>query len=135
TPLHEASRHGHQEIVNLLINAGADVNMEDKAGKTPYHVSTAFPTIRQILTARMDEVRLQKEACNALDEIATALSGHFQVVKILLEYGADVNSKGADLDTPLHDATENNHCDIVELLLEHGADPFARNVHDTEPID
>ncbi|CEP17993.1 hypothetical protein [Parasitella parasitica] len=71
TPLHEASRHGHHEIVSLLISAGADVNMENKSGKTPYHVSAAFPTIRQILTARMDEVRLEKEACNALDEIAS----------------------------------------------------------------
>ncbi|CAO0802582.1 unnamed protein product [Mucor circinelloides] len=71
TPLHEASRHGHEEIVSLLIAAGADVNMEDKAGNKPYHVSAAFPTIRQILTARMDEVKLEKEACNALDEIAS----------------------------------------------------------------
>jgi ankyrin repeat protein len=71
TPLHEASRHGHRDTVRFLIeSAGADVNMKDKAGDSPYHVSAAFPPIRQILTARMDEVRLEQETCNALDEIA-----------------------------------------------------------------
>ncbi|KAI7899596.1 ankyrin repeat-containing domain protein [Cokeromyces recurvatus] len=71
TPLHEASRHGHQDIVVFLINtAGVDVNMKDKDGMNPYHVSAAYPPIRRILTARMDEVRLEKEACDALDEIA-----------------------------------------------------------------
>ncbi|RCH89275.1 hypothetical protein CU098_007406, partial [Rhizopus stolonifer] len=72
TPLHEASRHGHYETVNYLIySAGADVNMNDKSGKNSYQVSAAYPLIRQLLTARMDEVRLEKEACNALDEIAS----------------------------------------------------------------
>ncbi|KAL0139532.1 ankyrin repeat-containing domain protein [Mucor lusitanicus] len=83
TPLHEASRHGHEEIVRLLIAAGADVNMEDKAGNKPYHVSAAFPTIRQMLTARMDEVRLEKEACNALDEIASKTASRNEPVRQL----------------------------------------------------
>ncbi|KAI8334078.1 ankyrin repeat-containing domain protein [Choanephora cucurbitarum] len=72
TPLHQASHHGHVETVKYLISsAGADVNMKDKSGKNPYHVSASYPLIRQLLTARMDEVRLEKEACNALDEIAS----------------------------------------------------------------
>ncbi|KAI8384032.1 ankyrin repeat-containing domain protein [Blakeslea trispora] len=72
TPLHQASRNGHVETVKYLISsAGADVNMKDKSGKNPYQVSTAYPLIRQLLTARMDEVRLEREACNALDEIAS----------------------------------------------------------------
>ncbi|KAK4515582.1 uncharacterized protein ATC70_010533 [Mucor velutinosus] len=83
TPLHEASRHGHEEIVSLLIAAGADVNMEDKAGNKPYHVSAAFPTIRQMLTARMDEVKLEKEACNALDEIASKTASRNEPVRQL----------------------------------------------------
>lgn len=83
TPLHEASRHGHEEIVRLLIAAGADVNMEDKAGNKPYHVSAAFPTIRQMLTARMDEVKLEKEACNALDEIASKTASRNEPVRQL----------------------------------------------------
>lgn len=71
TPLHQASRHGHRQVVEYLISEGADVNMEDKHGNDPYSVSAAYPIIRQILTARMDEVRLEKESSNALDEIAS----------------------------------------------------------------
>ena len=72
TPLHQASKHGHKEIVLYLIkSSNADVNIKNKYDQNPYDVSVSFPLIRQILTARMDEVRLEKEACNALDEIAS----------------------------------------------------------------
>jgi hypothetical protein len=30
TPLHEASEHGYEEMVQLLIEKGTDVNAEDK---------------------------------------------------------------------------------------------------------
>ncbi|KAI8997829.1 ankyrin repeat-containing domain protein [Pilobolus umbonatus] len=72
TPLHEASKHGHEEVVQyLLSNTNVDVNMENGEGKNAYHLAAPYPFIRQILTARMDEVRLEKEASKALDEIAS----------------------------------------------------------------
>lgn len=75
TPLHQACRNGRQDIVRYLIdNAEADVNIENNQGENPYHVSASFPPIRQILTARMDEIRLEKEACHALDETARKMA-------------------------------------------------------------
>ncbi|KAG1057190.1 hypothetical protein G6F43_000969 [Rhizopus delemar] len=72
TPLHQASKQGHEDIVRYLINSSdVDVNMKNKYNQKAYDVSAPYPVIRQILTARMDEVRLEKEACNALDEIAS----------------------------------------------------------------
>lgn len=35
TPLHRAARIGHIESVNLLVNAGASVNLSDIDGQTP----------------------------------------------------------------------------------------------------
>ncbi|KAI8876209.1 ankyrin [Backusella circina FSU 941] len=58
------------------------------------------------------------------------------MVRLLLNHNANINAQGGNnMDTPLHDAVENNHCNVVELLLDHGADPFARNAQNAEPID
>lgn len=76
TPLHQASRHGHEDVVRYLIDtAEANVNIENKSGKIAYRVAASSPpTIRQMLTARMDELRFEKEACNALDDTARKLA-------------------------------------------------------------
>lgn len=39
TPLYHACRRGRVEVVNYLIEKGADVNLGDKTGKTPLHLS------------------------------------------------------------------------------------------------
>nr|WP_295931802.1 ankyrin repeat domain-containing protein [uncultured Dyadobacter sp.] len=55
-----------------------------------------------------------------------ALAGHFHIVKLLLEKGADPNlpEEGiAPMGHALHSAVVYNHIDIVRLLLEHGAHP------------
>ena len=44
------------------------------------------------------------EACNY---------GHKRVVLLLLKHGANVNAKGMDGDTPLHDAVINVHLEVL----------------------
>lgn len=59
-----------------------------------------------------------------------ALAGHTEVVKFLIENGADVNKQAkeaGDSETPLMDAAENKHLDTVKVLLENGADPQIYN--------
>jgi ankyrin repeat protein len=39
TALHLAADQGHREIINLLIDHGAEVGLVDKLGRTPLHRS------------------------------------------------------------------------------------------------
>jgi ankyrin repeat protein len=55
-----------------------------------------------------------------------AWNGHLEIVKLLLEHGADVNAKMEGLGTALHLAASNGHLEIVKLLLENGADVNAK---------
>ncbi|HWB58001.1 MAG TPA: ankyrin repeat domain-containing protein [Chthoniobacteraceae bacterium] len=48
--------------------------------------------------------------------------GHIEMVKLLLEHGADINAKDGQGMTPLAWAAYNGHDDVCALLLEHGAD-------------
>ncbi|XP_014226108.1 uncharacterized protein LOC106651923 [Trichogramma pretiosum] len=45
-----------------------------------------------------------------------------ELVKTLLQYGADPNAKDDNGDSPLQLAVSSNNSDVVEVLLEHGAD-------------
>ncbi|KAH3977786.1 hypothetical protein HBI56_105990 [Parastagonospora nodorum] len=49
------------------------------------------------------------------------VNGHIDVVRILLEYGANVDATTRDSgETALHLAIKNNHTEIIDLLLEAG---------------
>ena len=48
------------------------------------------------------------EACNL---------GYYDVAKVLIAAGAEVNTQGLDDDTPLHDASSSGHKDVRASLL------------------
>lgn len=59
--------------------------------------------------------------------IAAANSGHLEVVKLLLEKGADVAVSSDNRTTPLIAAANIGHLEVVKLLLEKGADMAVAN--------
>lgn len=63
------------------------------------------------------------------------MSNNLENAKILLRNGASVNSKDANLNTPMHFAVSNNNLRSVKLLDEYGADGTQVNVDDICPID
>jgi ankyrin repeat protein len=49
--------------------------------------------------------------------------GHVDVVRVLVEHGADINKAANDGGaTPLYIASYDGHVDVVRVLLEQGAD-------------
>ena len=65
-----------------------------------------------------------------------AMEGHKAVVQLLLERGADIDSKdkGKFGRTPLSWAAENGHQAIVQLLLERGADIDSKDKYGRTPL-
>ncbi|XP_028660118.1 protein phosphatase 1 regulatory subunit 16A [Erpetoichthys calabaricus] len=58
-----------------------------------------------------------------------------EMVRILLEAGADVNACDSELWTPLHAAATCGHLSLVELLISHGANLLAVNADGNMPYD
>lgn len=63
------------------------------------------------------------------------LAENFRLVKLLLDYHADVNAKNHEHDTPLHFAAHAGNARIAEFLLLCGASPYARNHEHFTPYE
>lgn len=60
--------------------------------------------------------------------------GHLEVVRLLIERGADKGVAGNDGRTPLYSACYHGHLEVVRLLLEYGADTDATDENGDTPL-
>ena len=63
-----------------------------------------------------------------------SLSGHEEVVRVLLDCDADVACEDEDRRTPLHLASKEGHLQVVRILLERGAPTTARDKDGSRPL-
>ena len=130
TPLIYAARSGHEAVVRLLLEHGADVEAKDKErGETALILAAGSgyeAIVRRLLERRADVEAKEKERGTAL--ILSAMLGHEAVVWLLLEHGADVEAKDKERGgTALILAAGLGHEAVVRLLLERGADIEAKD--------
>jgi hypothetical protein len=148
TPLLAAIFANNYDIVELLINKGANVNDEGKYGVTPllaavntsinekekgeenYRVSY---NIVQLLIDRGAEVsQLNKDGANPI-EIAIAGS-NIEIIDLLFNAGVKINDKNGSGNTPLHLAVYGNNPGIVNFLILKGADINEINDRNMTPL-
>jgi ankyrin repeat protein len=73
------------------------------------------------------EISLPHSTTNSAPLHFAAEYGHVEVVKILLEKGANIGAQNQNGYTPLHFAAEYGHVEVVKILLEKGANIEAQN--------
>ena len=122
TPLLTASRNCHKDVVQLLLDSGADPNQALGDGLTPLLLSSAFgyTDLVQLLLDRRAEPNQAAEGGRTPLHNASTL-GHKDTVQLLLSRGADPNNVTVDGMTPLNLATILGHTDIVDILQGGGA--------------
>ncbi|XP_050425534.1 lysine-specific demethylase 9 [Adelges cooleyi] len=60
--------------------------------------------------------------------------GHYEIAKLLLQFGADVSASAQGGIRPLHEAVENGDVHLVRLLLSYGADPKLATYSGQSPL-
>lgn len=124
-----AATRGDLEMVNALLQGGADVNQTDEKRFTALlrALQNNHEEIANILVARPElDVNAQGEGgANAL--ISFVARQREPAVQDLLNRGANVNLPDSDGDTALNIAVQRGNVKIVELLLSKGADPNIKN--------
>ncbi len=136
TLLHIAARAGDQQVVNVLLQYGADVEATNSRGETPIEVASyeGYASVMRTLLAKHAKLRDPRMLLRR-----AAWSGHVEVAQLLLERGTEINVKaetqrGEERSTPLHAAVAANRPDMVEFLLIHGADANASDSTGRTPL-
>lgn len=122
-PLIAATSHGYGELVELLLQAGANPNVfGGPDGSTPLiNAAMSLPGKCLDLLIRHGAVVDQKDPDEDTALIISALVGDRDCVNVLLNHGADINLGGKHYGTPLHAAASRGHTDVCQLLLQRGA--------------
>ncbi|NEJ84321.1 hypothetical protein GR268_48710, partial [Rhizobium leguminosarum] len=123
----------------LLLEKGADVNIQDRKGRVPlyYAVVSGQVEFAKLLIERGADVNVKEIFKRTLLHMAIQ-NGHFEVAKLLVGHGADVNDKARN-DTPLHWAVGTGYLtkgdlSTVNLLIHAGAEVQAKDKGGFTPL-
>lgn len=136
TPLYYAAEKGHRDIVQLLLDHGADVNLKNEIGHTALYeaAETGRTEAVQILLEMGARVDLQsRDGLTPLHVAAQA--GNTAMVQILLNKGSFINQPDNYGYTPLHRAADFNKKATVEMLMARGANIYLRDRKGKMPLD
>lgn len=133
TPLHHACSYGYFEIVQILLEAGADPNRTALIDDTtPFHQAVLnghHELIDILIKYGADPSFGNNKALNLACE-----NGHTMCVQMLLDNNCDPNCKDDQLSTPAHKAALNGHLGCLQLLKKASADIFAKDNEGSTPL-
>jgi ankyrin repeat protein len=129
TPLIWASEQGRAEVVNLLLAAGASVQITDRDGWTALAAASFSghgqqnETVQLLLEVDPSPSHVDLPDGSGRTPLMLAVNrNHFGVVSLLLGAGADVNKRDKDKHSALLVAADRGHSTIANLLISAGAD-------------
>uniref|UniRef100_A0A8C8TWW5 Ankyrin repeat domain 6 n=1 Tax=Peromyscus maniculatus bairdii TaxID=230844 RepID=A0A8C8TWW5_PERMB len=128
TPLHLAANKGHLSVVQILLKAGCDLDVQDDGDQTALHRATVVGNT-EIITALIREGcaldRQDKDGNTALHE--AAWHGFSQSAKLLIKAGANVLARNKAGNTALHLACQNSRSQSTRVLLLGGSRADLKN--------
>eukprot|EP00698_Gefionella_okellyi_P014893 TRINITY_DN4153_c0_g1_i1.p1 TRINITY_DN4153_c0_g1~~TRINITY_DN4153_c0_g1_i1.p1 ORF type:complete len:486 (+),score=111.22 TRINITY_DN4153_c0_g1_i1:30-1460(+) len=130
--LHRAAMKGHCDVVQILLDAGSDVNAVDQDGWTALHIACrgGFTDVANALMLRGADTEALT-ADNMTPLYCAALAGMIDCARLLLDAGVSPGVPDKQDSTPLH---LSDNAAMTNLLLEHGADINLKNADGYTPL-
>jgi ankyrin repeat protein len=130
TPLYLACAHDNIEIVQFLLEQGAKINLGRlRDGVTPLMTATMeghIQVVQYLLENKFEKIDVNELSCRgeSILHIAMVQNENPEIVKILIEYGANIHDSHDpdEIPTPLMFATALEYLKIMEMLIDAGAD-------------
>ncbi|XP_072226460.1 histone-lysine N-methyltransferase EHMT2 isoform X3 [Leuresthes tenuis] len=140
TPLLEAIINNHVEVARYLIQNGACVYHVEEDGYTGLHHAAklgSLDIVNMLLETGQVDVNAQvreEDSGGWTPIIWAAEHKHVEVIKSLLNRGADVSINDKELNVCLHWAAYAGSVDIAEMVLNAGCSLSSVNVHGDTPL-
>ena len=142
TLLHDAIEEGDEELVRMLVEAGADVDVAGWMEETPLHAAIEkgnVEIVRILVEAGAD---VNKPGWMGQTPLALAVEeGNAEIMEILLSATPASTGDSSALSQPgwmeetlLHDAIEEEDEELVRMLVEAGADVDMAGWMDETPL-
>ena len=134
--LYYAIKQEHKDLVRLLANEKALLDIQNKHGETVLFdaVATGNPEIVEILLAAGADKNIKDYSGRTL-LFEAIRAGQVQMVKMLIEKGLDVNATSEDGKTPLFYAVVDENLEAVDLLIKAHANIDLVDKRGDKPID
>lgn len=139
--LHYVVEDSDIALIQSLLDEGTDINIKNIYDASPLFWAKRAEVMKYLLDHGADPNIAANEEEECVTPIFIAIqNNNLEAVKLLLSYGASVNVKNLNLETPLHQActninsSTNNYPEIVEILFKHGADIEAKTSGDYTPL-
>lgn len=124
TLLMQESGSGSTEIVKLLLDSGAEVNLRDNYGDDAlmYAAGGGHVDVMSLLLERGADINTRGFG-GLTPLMAASENGEFEAARYLIDKGAEINAKDPNGTTALMFAAGFRHPAVIDLLLNDGADP------------
>lgn len=135
TAISWASENGHLEVVTLLLEHGAKINIADDGGRLPLYWACRnnHMEIARVLLAKMTEpqdiLRHDDNGRSALS-IAAMCGAAGEITRFLATPDIDINSQDDEQWTPLMFAAAKGHEEATKVLLDSNADQSLKDNED-----
>ncbi|KAJ0002525.1 hypothetical protein NQD34_007674 [Periophthalmus magnuspinnatus] len=117
-PLHEASKLGNSTLVDLLLKSGARPDPRSHYGLTPLALAAQGShraVIESLLRKGADVLSQANDEASILFEASA--HGDPEMIRLLLEYGADPNVPKHSGHLPIHRVAHRGHLQALKLLI------------------
>ncbi|CAE7808777.1 kidins220b, partial [Symbiodinium sp. KB8] len=136
-PIMTAVSDGCLDVLEVLLDARADVNQVDYRGYTALHqaaLEDSPDAVRRLAAARAD--LNQTDFVGRAPMSVAAIEGHMDSLEALVGHGAVIDvADNAEKDTPLHFAARAGQEEVVQRLLARRADANRRNQEGRTPLE
>ncbi|EEY20999.1 ankyrin repeat and protein kinase domain-containing protein [Verticillium alfalfae VaMs.102] len=123
--LHLAILSQHDGAVEALVEANADIEATTPAGKRPLFLAIEESRTEVVRFLLAHHALTDADAGGRMPLHEAASRGNVHVVRLLLDYGADIQALSTDERDALFFAVRSQNVAVARLLLDRGADPDA----------
>lgn len=134
-PMCAAARHGHVNVVELLLSRGVDPDLTGDTDDTPLSLAArrGHYEVVKILVMKGAHPDGRKHA-DPTPLLVAARKSYIEIIKILIEKGANPDQVDERNRTPLSVAAEYGHIEAVKVLVGNGVNPNSPGEHGRTPF-